>query len=107
MDFIINHTNEERLSSTYINNTLEQNNETTNQEGELNILDNFFLLNKKDNNLLKIIDKQNKVNNIEEKEHKAFINNNKDIFTFDEKLNEKIQNSSKINEPKKEKMIPI
>jgi hypothetical protein len=101
MDDLMNHnTNEEHLSTTFLNNAVEEINEEKNQEG-ISILDGVFLFNQKDIGLFKFIDKQNK----EEKEHKNNINYDKDIFNFEEKLNEKIKISSKIKDLKKEESI--
>ena len=70
MDYINTHSNEERLSNIYVNNTLEPNNESSNLEGYLNLLDNNFTFNQKDINILNLIDKQTKPNSNEEKDHK-------------------------------------
>ena len=92
MDYINTHSNEERLSNIYVNNTLEPNNESSNLEGYLNLLDNNFTFNQKDINTFNLIDKQTKPNSNEEKDHK-----NKDMNdTF------QIQTLSKTDEYQKE-----
>ena len=104
MDYLISHSNEEHLSNTFINNVIEEINESHNQEG-YNILNNSYLFNPKDMTLFKLIDKKTN----EEKEHKNNINYDNDFFHLNGGLNEKKQISSKKieqnNEPKNEKPI--
>ena len=84
MDYINTHSYEDRLSNIYINNTLEPNNETSNIEGYLNLLDNNFTFNQKDINILNLIDKQTKPNSNEEKDHKNNELNGKTLPKTDE-----------------------
>ena len=116
MEYIINSANEEQMTPTFLNNIIEQINESINPEGDYNILDNNFSFSKKDIALLKIIDKNNKENNKEEKEEKEenefnnLINYEKEIFNLSEKReklngnNNKVTISSKINVLQKENL---
>ena len=108
MDYINTHPNEERLSTIYINNTLESNNDTSNLEAYLNLLDNNFIFNQKDINVLNLIDKQTKPYSNEEQDHKNLLHYDNEIFGTDKKIkhelngNLKIQTLPKIDEYKKE-----
>ena len=113
MDYLINSANEEQMTPTFINNIIEQINESINQEGYYNTLDNNFSFSKKDIAMLKIIDKNNKENNKEEKEENEFnnlINNEKEINNLSEKRekfngnNNNVAISSKINVLQKENL---
>jgi hypothetical protein len=101
MDFI-NPENEENLTPAFINNSIEENNEETNPERELNILDNNFSFNNKVFTFFKTIDKNSNGNIKEEKEHNNLINNNKDNLNLSEITNNKVSISSKVNDLKKE-----
>jgi hypothetical protein len=101
MDFI-NPVNEENLTPTFINNSIEENNEETNPERELNILDNNFSFNNKVFTFFKTIDKNSNGNIKEEKEHNNLINNDKDNLNLSEITNNKVSISSKVNDLKKE-----
>ena len=103
MDYIITHTNQERLSTTYINNTLEPNNETTNPEGDLNFLDNNFLFSQKEIAFLNLIDKQTKANINEQKDHINLLNYDNDIVNSDNKINKKLNENLKNKNIKKKK----
>ena len=104
MDYILNPTNEEQISPGSINNSIEQINETTNPEGDFNLLDNYFIFRKKEIETQKIIDKNTKENNKEEKELNNLINNAKKIFELPEVINNKSAISSITNDIKKENL---
>jgi hypothetical protein len=100
MDYILNPTNEEQISPGSINNSIEQINETTNPEGDLNLLDNNFIFSKKDIEIQKIMDKNTKKTN----ELNNIISNEKENFKLPEALNNKSAISSIIDDIKKEKL---
>ena len=108
MDNIISHQNQERLSTTYINNTFDPNNETTNPEGDLNFIDNNYLFEQKEIDYLNLIDKQTKANTNEHKDDKNLFNYDNDILNVDDEINKKLNENlgvkdlSKKNQPKKE-----
>ena len=104
MDYILNPTNEEQISPGSINNSIEQINETINPEGDFNLLNNIFIFNKKDIETQKIIDKNAKGNNKEEKELNNLINDEKKIIELPEIINNKSSISSIINDNKKENL---
>jgi hypothetical protein len=100
MDYILNPTNEEQIYPGSINNSIEQINETTNPEGDLNLLDNNFIFSKKDIEIQKIMDKNTKKTN----ELNNIISNEKENFKLPEALNNKSAISSIIDDIKKEKL---
>jgi hypothetical protein len=104
MDYILNPTNEEQISPGSINNSIEQINETINPEGDFNLLNNIFIFNKKDIETQKIIDKNAKGNNKEEKELNNLIYDEKKIIELTEVINNKSAISSIINDKKKENL---
>ena len=101
MDFI-NPVNEENLTPTFINNSIEEINEETNPERELNILDNNISFNNKDFTFFQTIDKYSNGNTKEEKEHNNLINNDKDNLNLSEIINNKVSISSQVDDLKKE-----
>ena len=105
MDYILNQTNEEQVSPGSINNSIEQINETTNPEGDFNLLvDNNFILNKKYIESQKIIDKKTNGNNKEEKELNSLCNNEKAFLKLPEVINNKSAISSIIDGITKENL---
>ena len=100
MDYIINHTNEEQIFSGSIINSIEQINEASNPEGDFNLLDKYYIFNKKDIENQKLMAKSTK----EEKVLNNIINNEKENYKLPEPINHKSEISSIIAHIKKEKL---
>ncbi len=103
MDNIISHQNQERLSTTYINNTFDPNNETTNPEGDINFIDNNYIFIQKEIDYLNLIDKQTKANITEHKDNIILLNYDNDFLNVEDKINQKLNENLKIQALSKKK----